>query len=150
MLNTEQVKETLGHVSLFKGCSDRTLADIAAITTEIDHEKGDVIYEPGDDAANVYVLVNGIVTFINKSGLGFLNNLTPIQQVLEHSMIFGWAALVPEYPRRLGSAQCLEDSQILSINGTALLRILEQDTQSGFLVMKRLCSLIASTFVEKP
>ena len=145
MLKTEQVKDMLGHIALFKGCTDRTLSDIAMIATEIDYEKGDVVYEAGDDAVNVYVLVNGIVTFISKTGLGFLN----VQRVMERSMIFGWVALVPEHPHRLGRAQCLENSKILSINGDKLLGILEKDTQSGFLVMKRLCSLIASTFVEK-
>ena len=146
MLATEQVKELLGHVSLFKGCTDSTLTDIAKIAAELDCDKGQVIYEAGDNAANVYVLVNGIVTFINKSGLGFLN----VQRVMEQSMVFGWVALVPGHPNRLGRAQCLEDSKILSIPGDTLLGILEHDTQSGFLVMKRLCSLIASTFVEKP
>ena len=145
MLKTEQVKDMLGHIALFKGCTDRTLSDIAMIATEIDYEKGDVVYEAGDDAVNVYVLVNGIVTFISKTGLGFLN----VQRVMERSMIFGWVALVPEHPHRLGRAQCLENSKILSINGDKLLGILEKDTQSGFLVLKRLCSLIASTFVEK-
>ena len=145
MLKTEQVKDMLGHIALFKGCTDRTLSDIATIATEIDYEQGDVVYEAGDDAVNVYVLVNGIVTFISNTGLGFLN----VQRVMERSMIFGWVALVPEHPHRLGRAQCLENSKILSINGDKLLGILEKDTQSGFLVMKRLCSLIASTFVEK-
>ena len=65
-------------------------------------------------------------------------------------MIFGWVALVPEHPLRLGRAQCLDKSKILAINGSLLLDILEKDPKSGFLVMKRLCSLIASTFVEKP
>ena len=146
MLQTEQVKDMLAHIALFKGCADGTLTEIAKIATESDYDKGQVIYETGDPADNVYVLVNGIVTFINKSGQGFLN----VQRVMERSMIFGWVALVPEHPNRLGTAQCLEDSKILSINGAALLGILEHDTQSGFLVMKRLCSLIASTFVEKP
>ena len=146
MLNTEHVKEMLGHIPLFQGCNDHTLGEIAAIATEIDYEKGQVIYETGDDAANVYVLVNGIVTFINKSGVGFLN----VQQIMERSMIFGWVAMVPEHPHRIGSAQCLENSKIFSINGDALLGILERDTHSGFLVMKRLCSLIANTFVPKP
>jgi CRP-like cAMP-binding protein len=122
------------------------LTAIAKLAVEGEYEKGQIIYEPGDEAADVYALVNGIVTFINKSGQGFLN----VQRVMERSMIFGWVALVPEHPNRLGRAQCLENSKILSINGAALLSILENDTQSGFLVMKRLCSLIASTFVEKP
>ena len=146
MLTAEQIKGILGDIALFKGCSEPTLAQIAMIATEIDCEKGQVIYETGDEAADVYVLVNGIVTFINKSGLEFLN----VQRVMQKSMIFGWVPLVPEHPRRLGSAQCLENSKILSINGDKLLAILANDTQSGFLVMKSLCSLIASTFVAKP
>lgn len=111
MLATQQIQETLGYTELFKGCSDRTLADIAAIAVEKDYQMGDVVYDVGDDATDVYVLVNGIVTFINKSGLLFINNLSPVQQVVERSMIFGWAALVAEYPQRLGRAQVLKKSQ---------------------------------------
>ena len=57
MLKTEQVKDILGHNSLFKLCSDRTLTDIAMIAVELDLEKGQIIYRPGHDAVNVYVLV---------------------------------------------------------------------------------------------
>ena len=145
MLKTEELKDMLGRIPLFKGCSDQTLKDIALNACEIDFEKGQIIYEPGEVAANIYVLVNGLVSFINKTGQGFLN----VQRVMETSMIFGWVALVPEHPHRLGRAQCMENSKILSINGDLLLGILEKDPKSGFLVMKRLCSLIASTFVEK-
>ena len=146
MLTTEDVKDKLGHIPLFKGCADQTLKDIAASARETEFEKGQIIYEPGEVAADVYILVDGIVTFITKTGQGFLN----VQRVMETSMIFGWVALVPEHPHRLGRAQCLENSKVLAINGDLLLGILEKDPQSGYLVMKRLCSLIASTFVEKP
>lgn len=146
MIKTDQLKDILGHIPLFQGCTDSTLAEISMIVAEIDFEKGEFIYEAGDKADNVYILVNGIVTFIGKTGLGFLN----VQRVMERSMIFGWIALVPEHPNRIGSAQCLENAKILSIKGDKLLAILDKDSQSGFLVMKRLCSLIASTFIEKP
>ena len=145
MLETQRVKELLGHVPLLKGCSDRTLEAISMISTEIDYKKREVLYEIGDDAVNVYILVKGLVSFTTKTGVGLLN----VQHVMEHSMIFGWVALVPEHPHRLGSAEFLDDSKVLAINGDALLGILERDPSSGFLVMKRLCSLIASTFIEK-
>lgn len=145
-MHTEQLKEILGNIPLFDGCSSGTLTNMAKIAKEFDCEKGQVIYETGDDAVDAYVLVDGIVTFINKSGVEFLN----IQRLVQRSTVFGWVALVPEHPKRLGSAQCLEDSKILSINGDALLGILKQDTKSGYQVMKRLCSLIAGTFVDKP
>ena len=146
MLKTEQVKDILGHNSLFSLCSDRTLTDIAMISVELDLEKGQIIYRPGHDAVNVYVLVEGIVTFINKAGLEFLN----VQQEMDRSRVFVWVAMVPEHPHRIGTAQCLENSKIISINGEQLLGILDQDTQSGYLVMRRLCSMIASTFDQKP
>ena len=146
MFKTQEVKDILGHTPLFKGCADQTLKNIAVNAREIDFEKGQIVYETGEVADNVYVLVNGVVTFITKTSQGILN----VQRVMGTSMIFGWVALVPEHPHRLGRAQCLENSKILAINGDLLLGILEKDPQSGFLVMKRLCSLIASTFVEKP
>ena len=146
MLKTEELKDILGHIPLFKGCADQTLKDIAVYAREIDFEKGQIIYEPGEVAANIYVLVDGVVTFINKSVQGLLND----QRVMERSMIFGWVALVPEHPHRLGRAQCQENSKILAINGDLLMGILEKDTESGFLVMKRLSSLIADTFVVAP
>ena len=146
MFKTQEVKDILGHTPLFKGCADQTLKNIAVNAREIDFEKGQIVYETGEVADNVYVLVNGVVTFITKTSQGILN----VQPVMETTMIFGWVALVPEHPHRLGRAQCLENSKVLQINGDLLLGILEKDPQSGFLVMKRLCSLIASTFIGKP
>ena len=146
MFKTQEVKDILGHTPLFKGCADQTLKNIAVNAREIDFEKGQIVYETGEVADNVYVLVNGVVTFITKTSQGILN----VQPVMETTMIFGWVALVPEHPHRLGRAQCLDNSKILAINGDVLLGILEKDPQSGFLVMKRLCSLIASTFIGKP
>lgn len=141
MLEKANVKEILAHNSLFEGCTDSTLTEIAKIAVEFNLEKGQIIYRPGDKAVNIYVLVDGIVTFINKAGLEFLN----VQRAIDRSMVFGWVALVPRHTRRLGTAQCLEDSKVLSFNGEQLLGILDRDTQSGYAVMKGLSSMIAST-----
>lgn len=145
MLETKQKKEILAQNFLFKGCSDSTLTDISKIAVELNLELGQEIYRPGEMADNVYVLVEGIVTFINKSGLEFLN----VQGAIERSMIFGWAAMVPGQPNRIGTAQCLEHSKILSINGPQLLKILDEDIASGYSVMKTLCELITSTLEGK-
>lgn len=141
MLGSVQVKDILKKNSLFRGCSDSTLDEIARIAVELKLEKGQILYRPGDDAENIYVLADGIVTFINKSGLEFLN----VQEVMDESKVFGWVALVPEHSRRIGTAQCLEDSRMLSLHGGQLTSILDKDTESGYLVMKNLCSMIAST-----
>ena len=146
MLEEEQIRAVLANNPLFRGCSDVTLSSIAKIAVPLDLEQGQVLYRPGEKAANVYVLVEGIVTFLNQTGLEFLNN----QRVIEQSMIFGWAALVPEHARRIGTAQCLEKSKILSLDGTQVVEVLDRDTASGYLVMKNLCAMITSTLQGKP
>ena len=99
----------------------------------------------GREALDMFVLVRGLVRFTTDTSVGHLYNET----VMRRYMIFGWAALVPEHPRRIGTASCLEGSKSLSINGDDLLKVLGRGPQSGFIVMKRLCSLIASTCIDK-
>lgn len=145
MLEPDQIQKMLNEIPLFAGCSPEALAGIAGVAVERDFKKGDVVYETGAEALDTYVLVRGLVSFETKTGVGLLN----VQTLMKRYMIFGWAALVPEHPRRLGSAKCLEDSKILSFNGDAVLDVLGRQPEAGFLVMKRLCSLIASTFIDK-
>jgi CRP-like cAMP-binding protein len=145
MLELYQIQNMLNEIPLFAGCSEETLAGIAKIAKERDCKKGEIIYEAGSEALDMFVLWGGLVHFTTNTGVGILN----VQTVMKRHMIFGWVAMVPEHPRRLGTATCLEDSKLLSINGDALMDVLGRHPQSGFLVMKRLCSLIASTLIDK-
>lgn len=144
-MKINEIAKTLEGIPLFQGCAPETVRAVAKITTEGEYEKGQMLYDAGEPADNIYVLVNGIVTFKNKLVLNYLN----VQQVAARSIIFGWAAVVSESARRVGTAQCLEDSKILAINGRQLLDLLDKDPKSGFLVMKRMCAVIADTFAEK-
>lgn len=145
MLDSVEIQEMLNEIPLFAGCSAEALAEVARIVKERDCKRGEMIYDAGSQALDMFVLVRGLVSFTTGSGVGHLH----IETLMKRHMIFGWAALVPEHPRRLGSAKCLEDSKLLSINGDALLEVLGRHPLAGFLVMKRLCSMIASTFIDK-
>ena len=146
MLDRRQISHLLNEIPLFAGCSDDVLEKLAAAATERDFAKGEVIYEAGEQALDMYVLLHGLVSFKTASGVGHLH----VETLMKRHMIFGWAALVPEHPRRLGSATCMETSTVLVMNGDRIMEILTEHPKAGFLVMKRLCSMIASTFIEKP
>ncbi len=145
MLSPDEIQAMLNDIPLFAGCSKETLAAIAKFASERDYKKGEEVYDSGEQALDMYVLVNGLVSFKTATGVGHLH----VETLMKRHMIFGWASLVPEHPRRLGSATCMDNSKILAINGDEVMQALEQDPKSGFLVMKRLCSMIASTFIEK-
>ncbi len=145
MLDKPQISHVLNEIPLFAGCSSEVLRKLAAIASEREYAKGELIYEAGEQALDMYVLMHGLVSFKTPSGVGHLH----VETLMKRHMIFGWAALVPEHPRRLGSARCMEASTVLTMNGDRIMAILSEHPEAGFLVMKRLCSMIASTFIGK-
>ncbi len=145
MLDQTQIHDILNEIPLFAGCSAEVLDSLAAVAKERECPKGEVIYEAGEQALDMFVLLHGLVSFKTPRGVGHLF----VETLMKRHMIFGWAALVPEHPRRLGSATCMEASTVLVMNGDRIMEILSNNPQAGFLVMKRLCSMIASTFIEK-
>lgn len=144
MLDQKQIHVILNEIPLFAGCSSEVLDQLASIARERQYSKGEVIYEAGEQAVEMYVLLHGLVSFKTARGVGHLF----VETLMKRHMIFGWAALVPEHPRRLGSAECMEPSTVLVINGDRMMEIFTNQPQAGFMVMKRLCSMIASTFID--
>jgi CRP-like cAMP-binding protein len=137
-------KKALGRAELFKGIDDSCLAQIAEIGVLREYEEADVVYGLGDDANDVYVLVSGRVRFT----LGVGNRGGTAGSVMSGRMVFGWAALVDDQPRRVATAECLEDSIVLAVSGDKLRALLEQNPTAGYLVMRRLSAMIARNFMD--
>ena len=124
---------------LFNGLNAATLQKLAALATPEQHPKGATLYRPGDPAEDFYVLDSGRVEFL----IGRGERTAPAGFMLKKGEVFGWAALLDGYPARIASARCVEDSRLLRINGKRALGVLEQDSQAGFIVMRRLAALVA-------
>ena len=132
-------QSALNVAELFVGISDATLAAISALAKKEDRPAGSICYDFGDPADDYYVLESGRVEFL----IGRDERLSPAGFMLRKGEVFGWAALVEDTPRRIARATCLEDSTLLRIDGSQTLALLEKDAPSGFVVMRRLASLIA-------
>ena len=134
----------LSQAELFQGLSASTLEAIAALSRTHDYEEGEAVYRFGDDAVDVYVLVNGRVRF----SLGVGNRPGEGHSVFTSRMVIGWAALVTDQPRRIATAECLEPTRLVEIPGQALLDLLEANPADGFIVMKRLAAMITRNFMS--
>jgi CRP-like cAMP-binding protein len=134
----------LSHAELFQKLSASTLDSIAALSRTHDYEEGEAVYRFGDDAVDVYVLVNGRVRF----SLGVGNRPEGGHSVFTSRMVIGWAALVTDQPRRIATAECLEPTRLVEIPGQALLDLLEANPADGFIVMKRLAAMITRNFMS--
>ncbi|MCB1503944.1 MAG: Crp/Fnr family transcriptional regulator [Hyphomicrobiaceae bacterium] len=139
MIDASEAQKVLRKASLFGGLNEAAIASIANFAQTKNYEEGDEIYTLGDAALSVYVVVSGRVRF----SIGVGNRASAAQSIMEAGETFGWAALTGEEPRRVATASCLEDTTVLTIDGTALTRYFETDTASGYAVMRQLADRIS-------
>lgn len=132
-------QSALNAAELFIGISDETLVAITALAQKEERAAGSICYDFGDPADDFFVLESGRVEFL----IGRDERLTPAGFMLRKGEVFGWAALLENQPQRIARATCLEQAQLLRIDGKQTLELLERDSASGYLVMRRLSSLIA-------
>lgn len=128
----------LKQTELFSGIAEATLDAIGKLARSQAFDEGSVIYRPGDVADDLCVLESGRVQFT----IGHDERTSPAGFSIRIGEVFGWAALLEGEPRRIATATCLEKSTVLLINGRALVGLLENDPAAGYLVMRRLASLI--------
>lgn len=134
MISRSAVRQT----ELFAGIHESTLEAIEGLARRRHFSAGDVIYRPGDPAEDLCVLESGRVQF----AVGRDDRTTPAGFSLRTGEAFGWAALVQDQSLRIATATCLEESTVLLIPGGELLKLLDDDPVAGYLVMRRLASLI--------
>ncbi|HEX9701602.1 MAG TPA: cyclic nucleotide-binding domain-containing protein [Rhodospirillales bacterium] len=132
----------LKSTDLFHDLPDRTLKTIAGFSSAKSIEEGDHIYQLGDDASDLYLLMSGRVRF----SLGVGNRPGASGSLILPGQVFGWAALLQERPRRVATATCLEDSELYVIPGAKLLDLFDREKAAGYVVMRRLATMITRDF----
>ena len=133
--------QVLAHTDFFGGIDAKRLEHIAAISELQQHREGSHIYNLGEPAKNLYVLVDGMVRF----AIGFGNRNASAGEILRRGQVFGWAALAPSVKQRIATGTCLSPCTVLAIDGQALNDLMERDNALGFRVMKQLNVLITGT-----
>ena len=137
-------QSALSAAELFVGITLQTLKAMTELAKKEEFDAGRTLYDVGDAADDFFVLESGRVEFL----IGRDERVSPAGFMLRKGEVFGWAALLENQPRRIARATCLERSQLLRINGKEVLRVLEGDAASGYVVMRRLSSLIARYLVS--
>ena len=132
-------QSALNAAELFTGIPDQTLHAILALAKKEEIGAGNPVYDVGDPADDFFILDAGRVEF----QIGHDERMSPAGFMLRKGEVFGWAALLENHPHRIARAACLEPSRLLRINGKAALEVLEKDPAAGYVVMRRLSSLIA-------
>jgi toluene monooxygenase system ferredoxin subunit len=123
---------------LFRGASATAIERLDGLARREEHGGPTTLYDLGDPADDVYILESGRVEFV----IGREGRTTPAGFMLRKGEVFGWAALLEDHPRRIARAACLEKSTVLRLKGEAVLKVLEEEPASGYVVMRQLSALI--------
>jgi len=135
--------EALRNCELFEELSEAELAEIVPLCQEKSYPAGAIIFTEDQTAEYLCILQRGRVAVqMQLRSMAQISGETTVE-VVEPGRIFGWSALVKQ--RRLtATARCLEDVEIIAVNGEALNQLFERNAHIGFVVMKRLADVISS------
>ena len=138
----ESIVEILRQTMPLQVAGDDLLRKIAVLGRRDSCDKGVLLYDVGEDADDIYIIVSGKVEHTLEPGA----HARISTQVLKQGDVFGWAALLEKTPRRLAKAVCMEPTEIVRISGDDLLRALATDPDAGDVVMSRFATMIAREY----
>ena len=133
----------LGEARFFSGLSRSQLERVAAIARMRAFPQDTRIYTVGDAVDDFYVLADGMLRFT----LGLGKRDTSAGDIIRRGEVFGWAPLVEGHAHRIATAYCLTPCEVVAIDGAALNRLMEADSDLGFRLMKKLAVLLTSELV---
>ena len=141
-LNKEQLVEKLKSAMPFYTVPGDLLRKIAEISTQQSYAAGEQIYAIGDVADDVYVVASGKV----EHTLGQDTDAQKYVTQLDMGGVFGWAAVLEGEDTRLAKILCMEDTEVIRINGKKLINLLQTDPTLGDVVMSRFATMIKKEF----
>jgi CRP/FNR family transcriptional regulator len=140
MDQTDKV-DVLRAVELFEGATEELLNKVAEIAEEKSFALGEMIFEEGEKAEWVYLLLEGKVRI--SIDLTSKPTYITVAMISECNWPFGWSGIVAPY-RYTATGTCEEETRVLAIPGIQFENILMNEPQCGCGVMKKLTELISS------
>jgi CRP-like cAMP-binding protein len=130
--------EKYSHLAFFSGLSTAEIQLLLPLFAPQTWVAGTVVFEQGDFADYLYLLVSGELSIRYKPDDGPVMNLTRIQP----GGIFGWSAAMGN-PTYTSGAVCTLDSEVLRIRGADLRILCGKHPELGKVILDRLSAIIA-------
>lgn len=152
-------KKILTGFSFFSDVASDTLEVISQKGEILEFKAGDVIFHYAQPSTHFYGLLEGGVDLILVFKDKILKTDIEYEEAIQATMVdeekeivvdtvapgqvFGWSSVVGSGKRTV-TAECSEASRVISIPADELKAMFDKDHTLGYIVMKRLCNIIAS------
>ena len=125
---------------VFKELSVEQLKPIADLAEVKKFAEGEAIFEEGKEATHFFVLVKGKVRI--QVQLTSSPESIAVAVLSQPGQLIGWSGMVPNQSYTAAGI-CLEDTELLAFEGQPLMRILEEDCDTGFKVFRKISEVIS-------
>jgi CRP/FNR family cyclic AMP-dependent transcriptional regulator len=130
--------EKYTHLAFFSGLCTADIQLLSPFFAPQTWVAGTVVFEQGDYADYLYLVVSGEMTIRYKPDDGPMMNITHIVP----GGIFGWSAAMGN-PTYTSGAVCALDTEVLRIRGVDLRMVFEKHSELGKVILERLTAIIA-------
>jgi toluene monooxygenase system ferredoxin subunit len=133
--------ETLEHVPFFESLAPNERELLARLAHRRHYHAGEQIFAEGEQPDALRVLVRGMVSFRQRQRHGG----EPVRMggVDECGDVFGISAVVGRENLYPHSAVCLEETDVIEVDGPELLSLCESDPTTGVHILQRLATVMA-------
>ena len=128
----------LQKMTIFQDLTAQQFARFAPLFVPCEFREGEAIFEQGEAALSLYVVVDGEVAVRYKPEDGPELTIVKVQS----EGIVGWSAALGN-PTYTSSVDCLTDCVLLKVTSLDLRELCAQDPEAGDLLLERLAMVIA-------
>ncbi len=141
-MNAPDIGKILRGSKFFKDLDDSVIQKIASLGEIRSLQTGDHVFRQGDFGENIYIVIDGHVSLERQTNLGHRSGSVVIDMLGKGRFLGCWSTLLNEPHVLMASAYCQKPTQVVSIRGADLRKIMVQEPELGFDVMERLCILL--------
>ena len=129
---------SLEEIPIFQGLTPEQVDLLHPLVMECNCYAGTVLFEQGDPAEFLYLVITGEAVIRYKPEDGPPITVTRVRS----GGLVGWSAVIG---RRLytSGVECSQDSNLLRIRGTDLQSLCERSPETGLIILDRLANLVA-------
>lgn len=138
----DQMSALLRRAMPFQTVSDELLQEIANLAHAQSYARGDMIYDMGDEADDIYIVSSGSVQHVMKADA----DSASIERVMGSGDVFGWAAVFEGAGGRLAKTVSLERTDVIRINGAELIALIRRSPVNGDVIISRFATMITREF----
>jgi CRP-like cAMP-binding protein len=131
--------EVLRRYPYFAKVGEESLKKVAMIADETAAGTSQVLFDQGDKAEKLYIVIDGEVDLQYTLGNGELRTV----DTLVAGDLMMWSALVEPY-RSTATGTAKKDTKLITIDGAKLRELCEQDHDLGYRILLSLAQLLAT------